>query len=59
MTNEDKSIIHAQIIGLQQKLTGNLMEDLETKDKIHKLNMQLNNITPSCSLGEECENCGS
>lgn len=59
MTNDDKALLHARIIALEQKVTGNLINDLEIKDEIHKLNMQLNNITPSCSLGEECENCGS
>lgn len=57
MSDEQKARLHAEIIGLQQKLTGNMMEDLELRDKIHTLQMQLNNVTPNCSIDEGCITC--
>ena len=51
--------VQARIIALEMSLTGNMLEDMEIKDKIHKLKMEINDVSPSCSLGEECENCGS
>ena len=57
MTNDGRTLLFARIIALEHTLTGNLMKDLETKDEIHKLKMQLNGVEPSCNLGEECENC--
>lgn len=43
---------------LKEQLTGNMMADMEIRQKIHELEMQLKNITPeSCSI--DCENCGS
>ena len=59
MTNDDRALLHARIIALEQKVTGNLINDLGIKDEIHKLKMQLNGVTASCNLGEDCENCGS
>lgn len=56
MTNTE---ISAQIYALELTLTGDMMKDMETKDEIHKLRMQLNDVAPTCNLGEECENCGS
>lgn len=58
MTNEDRASLHAQIIGLQQKLTGNLMEDLVLRDKIHNLQMKLNGVKPM-DTSVYCVGCGS
>lgn len=56
MTNTE---LLAQIYALELTLTGDMLKDMEAKDKIHKLHMQLNDVPPTCNLGEECENCGS
>lgn len=57
MDNNQRQEIYAQIYSLEQSLTGDMMKDLETKDKIHKLRMRADNVTPSCSVGDECINC--
>lgn len=49
----------AKIIALEMTLTGDMMVDMPIRDKIAKLKMEMNNVTPACNLGEECENCGS
>ena len=43
---------------LESQLTGNLFQDLELKDEIHKLKMNLNNVKPTDS-SFECVGCGS
>ena len=58
MTNDEKALLHAEIIALQQKLTGNLMEDLALRDKIHNLQMKLNGIKPM-DTSVDCVGCGS
>lgn len=55
MSTED---ILVRIEELESKLTGNLFEDLDTKDQIHKLKMNLNNVKPENSIFE-CVGCGS
>lgn len=49
--------IKEEIAKLEASLTGDFMQDMDTKDAIHKLRMKLNNVAPTCNLGEECENC--
>ena len=53
------SNIKDRIKELESKLTGNLINDMEIKDEIHQLNMELNNVSPSCSMEEGCLTCGS
>ena len=50
--------IKQQIKELEQKLTGELLKDLEIRDKIHQLEMKLNNVKPTDSHFE-CVGCGS
>ena len=39
--------IREQIYLLKQKLSGNMMQDMEIRDQIHKLEMQLNKVKPN------------
>ena len=42
---------------LKSKLTGNMFQDMEIKEEIHQLEMREKGVVPTCSLGDECENC--
>lgn len=49
-------MIEEQIKELESQLTGDMMKDMEIRDKIHELQMKQKNITPqSCEV--DCENC--
>lgn len=50
--------IKQQIKELKNKLTGDMLKDLETRDKIHTLEMKLNNVKPTDSHFD-CIGCGS
>lgn len=50
--------IKEQIKELEEKLTGEFIKDLEIRDKIHQLEMKLNNVKPTDSHFE-CIGCGS
>ncbi|MDA7744778.1 hypothetical protein N8911_01635 [bacterium] len=50
--------LQTQITDLKSSLTGNFMEDMEIRDKIHNLEMELNGVKPSDSHFE-CIGCGS
>jgi hypothetical protein len=50
--------LNDQIEALKGQLTGDMMEDMETRDSIHKLEMQLNGTKPPDS-DIECVGCGS
>jgi len=52
------ALLHAQIVGLEQKLTGNMIEDMPLRDKIHNLRMTLNGVKPTGS-SIDCVGCGS
>lgn len=53
----DKTI-EEQIKELEDSLTGDMMSDMEIKDKIHALNMESKGV--SCSVDDpDCEACGS
>ena len=54
----DNKEIQAKIIALEMTLTGNLMLDMDVKDKIHNLKMQLNGTKPS-NTEIDCVGCGS
>lgn len=47
-----------QIEELKGKLTGNMMEDMEIRDKIHNLEMKVNGVKPTDSHFD-CIGCGS
>lgn len=53
------SEIQEKIQKLEGTLTGNFMKDMEVKEEIHKLTMEMNNVAPVCSLEEGCISCGS
>ena len=47
-----------EIEELKGKLTGNMFDDMETKDKIHNLEMKVNGVKPEDSHFD-CTGCGS
>lgn len=53
-----KEELQAEIAKLKASLTGDLFQDMETRDKIHNLEMKLNGVKPSSSEFE-CVGCGS
>lgn len=50
--------IQQEIKKLESQLTGNLMQDMDIRDKIHNLKMKLNGTRPMDS-SIECVGCGS
>lgn len=58
MTDEKRKEIHEAIEGLQNQLTGNMMQDMDIKDKIHNLQMKLKGVKPMDSHFD-CVGCGS
>jgi hypothetical protein len=54
----EKAALQNEIEALKASLTGNMMEDMEIRDKIHNLEMTLNGVRPSSSEFE-CVGCGS
>ena len=50
--------IHNKIEVLESKLTGNMLLDMEKKQKIHNLKMKLEGTKP-LSQEIDCEGCGS
>ena len=55
---ERKEQIEAEITELTAKLTGDMFVDMDLKDKIHNLQMQLEGVRPMDSY-IECVGCGS
>ena len=53
-----KEDLEKQLVDLNAKLTGNMMEDMEIKDKIHNIQMILNGTKPTDSH-IDCIGCGS
>ena len=47
-----------EVESLKSSLTGDLFQDMETRDKIHNLEMKINGVKPSSSEFE-CVGCGS
>ena len=47
-----------EIEELKSKLTGNWMDDRETRDKLHNLEMKVNGVKPEDSHFD-CIGCGS
>lgn len=58
MTVEQKSAIEEEIEKLKEGLTGDMFQDMETRDKIHNLEMQLKGVKPMDSHFD-CIGCGS
>jgi hypothetical protein len=55
---ENRSYLLAEISKLKSSLSNDLLEDMEKRDMIHKLEMRLNNVKPTDS-SFECFGCGS
>lgn len=53
-----KEEIKKEIEELKSQLTGDMFQDMETKDKIHNLEMKLNGTKPTDSHFD-CVGCGS
>lgn len=58
MTDEKRKEIEEAISSLKKQLTGDMMKDMELKDKIHNLEMKLNGTKPTDSHFD-CVGCGS
>ena len=54
----DKEEIKLEIQKLKELLTGDMLKDMDTKDRIHNLEMQLNGTKPQDSHFD-CVGCGS
>ena len=54
----DLQQIETEIKELNQQLTGNMMEDMEIRDKIHNLEMKVKGIKPM-DTRIDCVGCGS
>ena len=50
--------LEQEINRLEGTLTGDMLQDMETKDKIHNLTMQLNGTKPE-DTRIDCIGCGS
>ena len=50
--------VQDQIEALKAQLTGNLFSDMDIKDQIHNLEMQVNGVKPMDSHFD-CVGCGS
>ena len=58
MTEQQKIALEEAIAALKGKLTGNMFADMETRDEIHNLEMQLKGTKPVDSHFD-CIGCGS
>lgn len=57
---KSKELYQEEMSHLKKQLTGNMLNDMQLREEMHRLEMEYNNVTPSCGLdGSECENCGS
>ena len=54
----NKEELEAKIAELEKQLTGNMFEDMETRDEIHNLEMKLKGVKPEDSHFD-CIGCGS
>jgi hypothetical protein len=48
-----------QITELESQLTGDMITDMEIKDKIHNLQMEIKGIKPDHSSDIDCIGCGA
>ncbi|MBS9525486.1 hypothetical protein KI659_15830 [Litoribacter alkaliphilus] len=58
MNTEQKAAIEQEIEQLKKSLTGNMFTDMDIRDRIHNLEMQLNGTKPMDSHFD-CIGCGS
>lgn len=58
MKAEQRKEIEETIEGLKSQLTGDMMKDMEIKDRIHNLQMKFKGIKPMDSH-IDCIGCGS
>ncbi|MDD0854385.1 hypothetical protein HBN50_14830 [Halobacteriovorax sp. GB3] len=58
LSQELKEELLQEIKLLETQLTGNLFEDMDTRDKIHNIKMKLEGVRPTDSF-VECIGCGS
>ena len=58
MTEQQKQAIEEAIAALRGKLTGDMFADMDTRDEIHNLEMQLKGVKPMDSHFD-CIGCGS
>lgn len=58
MTEQQKRALEEAISALKGKLTGDMFADMEFRDQIHNLEMQLKGVKPIDSF-IDCVGCGS
>ena len=58
LTQELRSELLKEVEALEASLTGNLMTDMDIKDKIHNIQMKLSGVKPVDSH-YDCVGCGS
>lgn len=58
MTEQQKQAIEEAISSLKSQLTGDMFADMEVRDQIHNLEMQLKGVKPMDSHFD-CVGCGS
>lgn len=58
MTEQQKQAIEDAISSLKSQLTGDMFADMEVRDQIHNLEMQLKGVKPMDSHFD-CVGCGS
>jgi hypothetical protein len=58
MTEQQLLALEEAISALKEKLTGNMFADMEVRDEIHNLEMQLKGVKPLDSHFD-CIGCGS
>ncbi len=58
MTEQQMNAIQEAINSLKSTLTGDMFSDMETRDQIHNLEMQLKGVKPMDSYFD-CIGCGS
>jgi hypothetical protein len=58
LTQEVRNELLEEIKTLESQLTGNMMNDMDIKGRIHNIKMQLDGVKPMSSTFE-CVGCGS
>ncbi|EQC47630.1 hypothetical protein [Bacteriovorax sp. Seq25_V] len=58
LTEELKNELLAEIKNLESQLTGNMMNDMDIRGKIHNIKMKIDGVRPPESI-IECVGCGS
>ena len=58
LSQEVRNELLSEIAALEATLTGNMFEDMDTKGKIHNIQMKVDGVRPSDSA-IECVGCGS